>query len=160
MTEDSKYIRCNIKPEKSAENAKPYLLRMEIHNTSKLDAGLPIFYKPSIEFTYFYVNVSQFNDVPVIDSTPKPNKDAYLGKVPIIAICVSVSIFLIIIAGLLLYARLKTSFGKAKISGESYKVYTRDPSRTNRLTTGVKDGATNTSTNKGIIRILIFLSID
>ena len=86
MTEDSKYIRCNIKPEKTAENAKPYLLRMEIHNTSKLSAGLPIFHKPPIEYTYFYVNISRFNDVPVIDNRHKPSNYAYLGKVPIIAI--------------------------------------------------------------------------
>ena len=101
MTEDSRYIRCNLKPE-DAKAAMPYLIRMEITKTSnepksKLEAALPQFYKPSIEYSYFYVNISRFNGVQLVEYNLKQVDNPVFGKIPLIVICVSVFIIVIII---------------------------------------------------------------
>ena len=157
MTEDSRYIRCNLKPDKSAETAKPYLIRMEITNTSnklesKLAAVLPQFHKHSVEYSYFYVNISRFNDVPLVDDTPKPVEKPVFGKIPLIVICVSVSIIVIIIFALLLYSPMKRNLGKVNVSGESYKFYIKSPSRRKSTVKDMEDGVLKTSRRRSTLQ--------
>ena len=134
MTEDSRYIRCKIKPDKSVESAKPYIIRMEITDTSnkelaRLAAAMPLIHKLPVEYSYFYVNISSFNDVPLIEDQPKEERRPVSGKIQLIVICLSVSVVLIIIVVLLLYTAVKRNIDKANVSGESYKFYINSSSR-------------------------------
>ena len=157
MTEDSRYIRCNIKPDKSVHTAKPYIIRMEITDTSNrnrasLAAAMPQFGKLPVEYSYFYVNISAFNDVPLIEDPPKEEERPLFGKVQLIVICISISIVLMIIVILLLYTPMKRNIGKAKVSGESYKFYIKSPSRRKPNPKDVEGGAINTSKRKDSLK--------
>ena len=134
MTEDSRYIRCKIKPDKSVESAKPYIIRMEITDTSnkelaRLAAAMPLIHKLTVEYIYFYGNISSFNDFPLIEDPPKEERRPVSGKIQLIVICLSVSVVLIIIVVLLLYTAVKRNIDKANVSGESYKFYINSSSR-------------------------------
>ena len=157
MTEDSRYIRCNIKPDKSVHTAKPYIIRMEITDTSNrnrasLAAAMPQFGKLPVEYSYFYVNISAFNDVPLIEDPPKEEERPLFGKVQLIVICISISIVLMIIVILLLYTPMKRNIGKAKVSGESYKFYIKSPSRRKPNPKDIEGGAINTSKRKDSLK--------
>ena len=157
MTEDSRYIRCNIRPDKSVKTAKPYIIRMEITDTSnkeraRLAAAMPQLHKLPVEYSYFYVNISSFNDVPLIEDPPKEEERSHFGKVQLIVICLSVSIVLIIIVVLLLYTPMKRNISKAKVSGESYKFYIKSPTRRKPSPKDMEGGAFSTSKRKDSLK--------
>ena len=157
MTEDSRYIRCKIKPDKSLVTAKPYIIRMEITDTSnkglaRLAVAMPQMYKLPVQYRYFYVNISSFNDVPLIEDSPKEEKRPLFGKIQLIVICISVSIVLIIIVILLLSTPMKRNLGKAKLSGESHKFYIKSPTRRRPTPKDMEGGVINTSKRKDSLR--------
>ena len=113
--EETQSIRCNVEVNAN----KPYIIRMEIHDKTKLAAALPLLNQPTIDYTYFYVNPK---DSITEEDSSNPENDTrqkvWLGAI----ISVSIVMVLLIIACILFKSNCTY-----KVRKESYMFYVSSP---------------------------------
>ena len=113
--EETQSIRCNVEVNAN----KPYIIRMEIHDKTKLAAALPLLNQPTIDYTYFYVNPK--DSITEEDSSNPENdtrQNVWLGAI----ISVSIVMVLLIIACILFKSNCTS-----KVRKESYMFYVSSP---------------------------------
>ena len=140
--EETQSIRCDVE----VSINKPYIIRMEIHNKTKLAAALPLFnqHEHTVDYTYFYVNP---NDS-ITEGTTKANSSdpdnrsqpaVWLGLI----ISVSIVLVLIIIVCILLKSKCTSKARK-----ESYMFYvnsTKGKGNSKNDSNDARDGEANKS---------------
>ena len=151
--EETQSIRCDVE----VSINKPYIIRMEIHNKTKLAAALPLFnrHEHTVDYTYFYVNPEDSITEGTTEANPTGPDNRSLPKVWLgLIISFSVVLVLLIIACILLKSNCTS-----KVRKESYMFYvsrTKDKGDSKNDANGVKDGEANES-NGTFSRILYFL---
>ena len=148
--EETQSIRCDVE----VSINKPYIIRMEIHNKTKLAAALPLFnqHEHTVDYTYFYVNPEDSitegtTEANYTDPDNRSQPKVWLGLI----ISFSVVLILLIIACILLKSNCTS-----KVRKESYMFYvsrTKDKGNSKNDSNGVRDGEANES-NGTFSRIL------
>ena len=148
--EETQSIRCDVE----VSINKPYIIRMEIHNKTKLAAALPLFnqHEHTVDYTYFYVNPEDSitegtTEANYTDPDNRSQPKVWFGLV----ISFSVVLVLLIIACILLKSNCTS-----KVRKESYMFYvtrTKDKGDSKNDANGVRDGEANES-NGTFSRIL------
>ena len=148
--EETQSIRCDVE----VSINKPYIIRMEIHNKTKLAAALPLFnqHEHTVDYTYFYVNPEDSitegtTEANYTDPDNRSQPKVWLGLI----ISFSVVLILLIIACILLKSNCTS-----KVRKESYMFYvsrTKDKGNSKNDSNGVRDAEANES-NGTFSRIL------
>ena len=115
--EETQSIRCDVE----VSINKPYIIRMEIHNKTKLAAALPLFnqHEHTVDYTYFYVNPEDS----ITEGTTEANSsdpDNRLQQTVWLGVIVSFSIVLVL---LIIACILLKSNCTSKVRKESYMFY-------------------------------------
>ena len=140
--EETQSIRCDVE----VSINKPYIIRMEIHNKTKLAAALPLFnqHEHTVDYTYFYVNpedsiTEETTKANSSDPDNGPRQTVWLGVV----ISFSIVLVLLIIACILLKSNCTS-----KVRKESYMFYvnsTKGKGNSKNDSNDVRNGEANES---------------
>ena len=143
--EETQSIRCDVE----VSINKPYIIRMEIHNKTKLAAALPLFnqHEHTVDYTYFYVNPEDS----ITEGTTEANSSnpdnrsqqtVWLGVI----ISFSIVLVLLIIACILLKSNCTS-----KVRKESYMFYvsrTKDKGNSKKESNDARNGEAHESNGK------------
>ena len=121
--EETQSIRCDVE----VSINKPYIIRMEIHNKTKLAAALPLFnqHEHTVDYTYFYVNPEDSITEGTTDANSS-NPDNRSQQTVWLGVIISFSIVLVI---LIIACILLKSNCTSKVREESYMFYVNSTKR-------------------------------
>ena len=143
--EETQSIRCDVE----VSINKPYIIRMEIHNKTKLAAALPLFnqHEHTVDYTYFYVNPEDS----ITEGTTEANSsnpDNRSQQTVWLGVIISFSIVLVIL--IIACIGLKSNC-TSKVRKESYMFYVNSTKRKGNSRNDsnyVRNGEANQSNGK------------